>query len=94
MRILEELWFGNITPNARNFASGSEYGELCKLLCRNEKELNAMLDEKANDVFQKYQDAESEMGQISECEAFISGFQLGAKIIIEVMANQDMLRNY
>jgi len=89
MRILEELWFGNITPNARKIVRGSEYDNLVRLLCRNEDKLNALLDEKEKDIFQKYQDAQSEMNDISDRETFISGFRLGAQIMQEVMTDEN-----
>jgi hypothetical protein len=89
MRILEELWLGNIAPNARKMVRGSEYDNLVRLLCRNEDKLTALLDEKEKEIFQKYQDAQSEMNDISDRETFISGFRLGAQIMLEVLTGEN-----
>lgn len=89
MRILEELWYGNITPNAREFVRGTEFDEACQMLCKKEEKLNALLAEKEQEIFKKYQACQSEITQISECETFISGFRLGAKIMLEVLSESE-----
>ena len=35
-RVLEELWYGNITPIDRNFKKDSEFTEAVKMLSKNE----------------------------------------------------------
>ena len=89
MRILEELWYGNITPNAREFVRGTVFDEACQMLCKNEEKLNALLAEKEQEIFRNYQACQSEITQISECETFISGFRLGARIILEVLSENE-----
>ena len=36
MRILEELWYGNIEPTEYDISSCKEYKKLLELICRNE----------------------------------------------------------
>jgi uncharacterized protein YdhG (YjbR/CyaY superfamily) len=37
------------------------------------------------EVFEKYRDAQKGMNQITECETFINGFRLSARIVIEAL---------
>ena len=82
-RVLEELWYGNITPIDRSFKKDSAFAEAVKMLSRNETVLESLIDNAAKEVFEKYREAQSDVTRISECETFISGFRLGARIIIE-----------
>ncbi len=87
MHILEDLWYGNIQPVARNFRQGTNYADAAKMLCRNESMLLDLLTEKENDLFEKYQDCQKEMTAISECEAFISGFRVGVRMMMDAMSD-------
>lgn len=85
MKILDELWYGNITPNERYIPPKSQFAKQIDLIVRNEEKLTALLSDEAKEIFEKLQDCQSELSGINEREAFVSGFRLGAKIIIEVM---------
>ena len=39
MKILEELWYGNVAPSERSVDKGSPMWELGRLIVRNEEEL-------------------------------------------------------
>ena len=60
MKILEELWYGNISPNERDMAAKSKLQTLGRLILRNEEELNPLLSEKAKEVFDKLRDNQAE----------------------------------
>ena len=49
MKILEELWYGNINPNERDIKPGSRQHKLGALIVRNEEDLLPMLSEQAKD---------------------------------------------
>lgn len=85
MKILEELYYGNINPYDRGIRRGGEVDNLLKLVTRNEEKLNEGLTEAQKGTFENFKACESEMQTITELEAFMSGFKLGARIIIEVM---------
>lgn len=89
MRILEELWFGNVAPNERKLPLNSEQYELVSLIVRHEETLFAMLSEQAKEIYEKLRECRSELSSLVECEAFISGFRLGAKIMLEAMEGSD-----
>ena len=85
MGILEELWYGNISPCERDFKKGSKYSELLGYIVRHEEDLQKRLNVEEKEILEKLTEFTNEMYSIAEREAFVRGFTLGAKIIIEVM---------
>ncbi|MBD5115558.1 MAG: hypothetical protein HDT46_10265 [Ruminococcaceae bacterium] len=88
MRILEELWYGNIN-DSRFLKNNAKLTEMLNLLSRNADNLMENLSEKEKEIFEKYKDCSAEISQIKECENFIKGFRLGALIMLEVMEDLD-----
>ena len=84
MGIIEELWYGNIAPNKLSLKQG-RYKELLGEVVRCEKDLGERLNVEEKEIFEKFTEFTNEMCSIAEREAFVRGFTLGAKIIIEVM---------
>ena len=88
-KILEELWHGNITPQTKQFNRGTRYDEALRCMCKNEEKLNSMLEGKEKEIFEKYQDCKHELDQYTEEDIFVTGFRLGARIIIESFYEYD-----
>ena len=88
MNILEDLWFGNISPWERPFKKDSVYAELLALVVRHQEELLGRLNDEEKEIFEKYTGCTDEMHDMTEREAFVKGFTIGARIIIEVMSNK------
>lgn len=88
MRILEELWYGNIN-DSRSMKNNAKLTELLDLLSRNADNLMVGLSEKEKETFEKYKDCSAEISEITECENFIKGFRLGVLMMIEVMYDSD-----
>ena len=91
MTILENLWYGNIAPYVRAVKHGSEYEKLVEAGSGYEDILLSELSpdgKKAYDEFWKIEDSRVD---ISECDAFIKGFRLGMKIMLEVLDNSTQL---
>ncbi len=85
MNIIEELWYGNINPCERDFKKGSKYSELLGYIVRHKEDLKKRLNDEEIDILEKFTECTNEMYDIAEREAFVRGFVLGARIIIEVM---------
>lgn len=83
MNILEELYYGNIVPTEKCAKLNSEVTERLKLLNRNEEKLTVTFSEEQKITFEKYKDCNREISEICEKDAFLNGFRLGARIIIE-----------
>lgn len=89
MKILEELWYGNVTPGERDAPRGSRLHTLGALILRSEEELMPLLSDKAKEIYEKLRDNQSELNCFNECEVFVQGFSLGAKIMLEVMESME-----
>ena len=85
MNIIEELWYGNISPCERDFKKGSKYSELLGYIVRHEEDLKKRLNDEEIEILEKFTECTNEMYGIAERESFARGFVLGVKIIIEVM---------
>lgn len=87
MDILENLYYGNLFPHEKCAKLDDETKELLGLLNRNEENLIANLFNEQKETFEKYKDCNREISEICERNAFLNGFRLGARIIIEVVNN-------
>jgi len=85
MDILEDLYYGSLSPHEECVKLDDETKELLTLLNRNEEKLTATLSDEQKETFEKYKDCSREISEICERQSFIIGFKLGAKIIIESM---------
>ena len=85
----EDLYYGNITPNAQNMAPNSELKRATDRVTRFENQLTERLDEAGQAVLAKLIESQHEIDSITALENFILGFRLGAKIMMECMDNND-----
>ena len=85
MRILEELWCGNIEPTEYDTSSCKEYKKLQELICKNEEKLRATMTDEQKELFEKYTDCVHEFQTITDCPIFQNSFKLGARMMLEVM---------
>lgn len=85
MRILEELWYGNIEPTEYHTLHDKEYKELLRLVARNEEILSGTLTEEQKELFSRYTDCVREFQTMTECLLFQNSFKLGARMMLEVM---------
>ena len=88
MNILEDLWFGNISPWERPFKKDSAYAELLALVIRHQEDLNGRLNDEEKEIFEKYSECSNEMHDLTVREAFVKGFTIGARIIIAVLTSR------
>ena len=85
MKILEELWYGNIEPTEYD-TSSKEYKKLQELICRNEEKLRVTMSDEQKALFEKYTDCIREYQTMTDCLIFQNSFKLGTRIAFEVMA--------
>ena len=85
MRILEELWYGNIEPTEFGTSTSSEYRELRRLVDRNETDLRATMTDAQKELFTRYLESVLEYQTLSELMLFQNSFRLGARLAIEIM---------
>ncbi len=85
MRILEEFWYGNIEPTEYDTSACKEYKEALHLIIKNEEKLQATMTNEQKKLFSRYTDAVHEHQMKTDCLIFQNGFNLGARIMLEVM---------
>ena len=85
MKILEEFYYGNIDPSVRSIRPNDEFAKLLALANKNSDKLIATLSEEQKEIFERFTECSSEMNCIGEREAFIRGYCLGARMMVEVM---------
>ena len=89
MHILEELYVGSIRPGERTFKQNSQYSRAIKELTECEEKLEATLSKEQKSLFDDYGNMQPERMVITDCETFIRGFQIGAKITLDVLTEGE-----
>ncbi len=88
MTTLENLYYGNIAPHEYEVVRGNEYDITAKLVIRHEQELSATLTEQQNAILQKIKDNHTELMNLGERDAFVRGFSLAVKLMIDAMSSE------
>lgn len=81
--MLENLYFGNITPNDQNVRSGTALKKAMEQSAECEEKLTALLEDKEKTLLLRLINAENEIGSTMALENFILGFRLGMRIAME-----------
>lgn len=88
-KMLEELYYGNINPNERQFIRNTDFDRAMRTLSENEDKLTELLDGKEKTLFLDLVNAQSSVNGITAVEGFINGFRLGARMALEIMSDED-----
>ena len=83
--IIEELYYGNVTPCDRDIVKGGTYSHLLHLVTRNEDDLMQTLTQAQQETFEKFKDGASELNDANEVTSFTLGFRLGMRLALEAM---------
>ena len=83
MDIINELWYGNISPFEQCTRGDKRLKELLKLVARNREELDGTLTDKQKETLEKFEDCMNEMHSITERDAFSYGFRFGVQLMAE-----------
>ena len=87
--ILEDLYYGNITPGVQQIMPDSELKRATDRVARFESQLTERLDEDGQTILAKLIESRDEVESITARENFILGFRLGARITMECMDRND-----
>lgn len=82
---ISDLWYGNLNPCDRTMKKGSHMAKPVAQIAETQEDLFARLNDEEKALFEQLADDIAEMYGLSERDAFVSGFTLGARIIIEVL---------
>ena len=85
MNVLDELYYGNISPFERHTDRNPAFRELQGYITQHMETLRKTLDADGRQTLEKLDACLSEFESMCEKDAFTEGFCLGARIMIEVM---------
>ena len=88
MKIIEDLYYGRISPYEMNISATPEYQKLKALADRNEDLLRESLSDEQREMLEKLIETVTDISSISERDMFIAGFRLGMKLMIDVMKDE------
>ena len=88
MKIIEDLYYGRISPYEMNISATPEYQKLKALADRNEDLLRQTLSDEQKELLEKLIDFVTDISSISERDMFIAGFRLGVKLMMDVMKDE------
>ena len=83
MDIINELWYGNVSPFEQCTRGNKRLKELLKLVARNREDLDGTHTDKQKEILEKFEDCMNEMHSITERDAFSYGFRLGVRLMSE-----------
>ena len=89
MRLIEDLFYGNICPCEKHLTRGSEYLQLLNLAVKNEEKFSAILSPQQKEMFEKLKDCMTDMNNKLEKESFIDGFRLGVMLVAEAIYDKS-----
>ena len=87
MYILEDLWNGDITPSERVIRTGSQYAQLQKQLVAAEEDFRKELSPEGKAAYDTFCRKLAELSEISECDCFIRGVRVGARLLLDIVAD-------
>ena len=88
-KILEDFYYGNITPSEKEMQPGSKLQHAVNTAARCEGQLAEGLDEVKQALLTKLVKAQHEIDSITATENFILGFRLGVRMMVECMDDND-----
>ena len=88
MKIIEDLYFGRISPYEMSISAAPEYQKLKAFADRNEDLLRESLSDEQKELLDKLIESVTDISSISERDMFINGFRLGIKLMIDVMQDE------
>ena len=87
--ILKNLYHGKITPDTKQFVSGSDYERWLTILTDCDEKLRIELTNEQAALLTSLQNAQAELNGIANCEDFAEGFRLGAQMMLAVLEKND-----
>ena len=88
MNTIQDLYYGRISPYEMSISTAPEYQKLKALADKNEDLLRETLSDEQKELLEKLIECITDISSISERDMFITGFQLGVKLMIDVMKDE------
>ncbi len=88
-KVLEDFYYGNITPSEKEMQPGSEMQRAVNTAAQCESQLAEGLDEVKQALLTELVKAQHKIDAITATENFILGFRLGVRLMAECMDVDD-----
>ena len=88
MKIIEDLYYGRISPYEMSISVAPEYQKLKALADRKEDSLRELLSDEQKELLDKFIETVTDISSISKRDMFIKGFRLGVKLMMDVMTDK------
>ncbi len=88
-KVLEDFYYGNITPSEKEMRSGSKLHRAVNTAAQCEDQLAEGFNEVQQALLTKLVKAQHEIDSITAVENFILGFRLGVRLMAECMDEND-----
>ena len=88
MNTIQDLYYGRISPYEMSISTTPEYQKLKALAGKNEDLLRETLSDEQKELLEKLIECITDISSISERDMFITGFQLGVKLMMDVMKDE------
>ena len=85
MLFLREFWMGSLAPGETRYRPDKDYTNAVKTMEQSEAHLKSILSEEDWMTFQQFADAAQKVSSFSECDNFVEGFRMGAKMMMDVL---------
>lgn len=85
MLFLEDFWKGNAAPGEQRYRPNSQYAKAFQTMERCDQYMKDHLDAEALKVFEEFTQAEMDANALSDCDNFIEGFRMGAKVMMDIL---------
>lgn len=89
MTVLEDLYYGNIVPQARSYRPGSPQKQQQEAVSDLESQLNEKLNVECLRLFRSFVSNYAQCLGDAALDAFIVGFRLGARLTRETFLRDD-----
>ena len=89
MTVLEDLYYGNIVPQARSYRHGSPQKQRQEAVSDLESKLNEKLDVECLQLFRSFVITYAQCLGDAALDAFIVGFRLGTRMTWETFLSDD-----
>ena len=87
--ILEDLYYGNLSPSQRTVRPGSRVQKLTQKQSDLETKLNGSFTEEQRANFEQYLSVSADLLDANCLDNFITGFRLGARVAHETFIGTD-----
>ena len=92
LSVLEELYYGNISPGERALAhteKANAFRKLQRAATPLEEYLETVLDEQQLKQFHAFCNIQDELTQMEQEDLFVEAFRLGAKMMVEILLPRE-----